>query len=263
MKNEYVVKLAEYGLNEAEIKVYLFLLQHGEFRISDIANMNSLPRSSVYEALKTLSRMGLVEETIYGNFKKIRALPFHSINHYFGDKISELQHLRSTTDEIEKSLDALPDLRGELPTQVKYYDSVSGARQLFWNTLKAKDIVYVYSSWGRSKYVGKAFYKEFVAASKKRNIAEKVLVENQPSLLKQIRANLSTASLSRTSLKNVRTINRNNMVIAGEIFMYGNTYAQITLKSDHISGFEIQNQKFVDMQRAIFKTLWSSAKPVK
>ena len=258
MTKSYVSQLLGYGLNEAGIRVYVFLLQHGEFRISDIANMNQLPRTTVYEALKQLRKFGLIEEITFENYKKIHALPFTSIRHHIDEKTAQLKDLKLEAREIERTLQGLPNLRSQTPTKVRYYDGVSGARQIFWNSLKAKDTVYVYSSWGRSPYMGKAFYEKFVAESRNRHITERVLVENNHRIHERISEDLGKTDFSRSKLQNIRASNK--LDIAGEVLIYNNIYAQVTLKQDFITGFEIENQKFVDMQRSIIEALWKKAR---
>lgn len=264
MTTRHVTALTQYGLNETEATIYVFLLQHGEFRISDIANMNSLPRSSVYEALKHLSEKGLTEDIVHGTYKKIRALPFTSIDHYLSEQAAQVRDLASRAQDIERNLSTLPDLRDEPPSHVRYYEGVAGARQLFWNSLKASDHVLVYSSWGRSRFVGKTFYERFVHESRTRRITEKVLVENNAATLRRISQDTAIGTkLSRTKAKDIRVVSDRHFTIAGEIFIYDDTYAQITLKHDHITGFEVHNAHFSRMQKSIFTALWNRAVPFK
>ena len=147
------------------------------------------------------------------------------------------------------------------PTNVRYYKGVSGARQLLWNTLKAKDTVYVYSAWGRGRYVGIKFYKSFVNESGEKEIKEKVLINPTKRVLTSIRK-YAGSSIARTATKDIRALSEENILIKGETFIYDNVYAQLYLREEEISGFEIESSNFIETQRSIFKTLWEMAKPV-
>lgn len=263
--SEVLVKqLASYGLTANESAVYLFLSQYGPRRIADIANMNTLPRSSVYEAIHTLEQQGLAATTIEGTYKHIRALPFDSIKHYLNSRVEHLQKLIESADGVDASIAKLPDLQDEKPTSVRYYKQVAGARQLFWNSLHAKDPVFVYSSWGRSDYIGKTFYERFVSESKSRRISEKVIVNDQPAVLNMIhKQNNPRDQLSRTEPKDIRVLPASTVRIKGETLIYNNVYAQVYLKGGVITGFEVENAEFAKTQRSIFETLYSSGSKLK
>src|SRR5690606_30279013 len=145
-------QMARFGLSEKQSEIYLVLVKQGELRIQEIVNLTETPRSSVYEAIKALDELGLVEEVVEDNFKRIKAYPISSMRHNLNEQILELQSLSSDLDTIENSLASLPATDKLASTKVRYYKGVAGARQLFWNTLKSQETIRVYSEYGRSKY---------------------------------------------------------------------------------------------------------------
>lgn len=256
IKNE----LKYLGLNENQALVYLSLIQSGELRIQEIASGTRIPRTSVYEHLKVLLELGLVERIVEENFIKIKASAIGSIRHGLNDKLLDLQTKLSKLDNIEKEIELLPKKLTQ-PTAVRYYTGVSGARQLLWNTLKAEGVVYVYSAWGRGRYVGMKFYKSFVAESRERQIKEKVLVNPTGRVLESIR-NYAGSSTGRTLPKDIRALKEEEILMKGETFIYGNVYAQLYLREEEINGFEIESANFTNMQKSIFETLWNMATPL-
>ena len=66
----------------------------------------------------------------------------------------------------------------------------------------------------------------------------------------------------RTSVEDIRVLDRSQVSIKGDTLMYNNIYAQIYLRDVAIHGFEIESDDFVRTQRSIFETLWQTAKPV-
>jgi sugar-specific transcriptional regulator TrmB len=240
------------------------LIKHGELRIQEIATLAKIPRSSVYSSLKALFEFGIAEEIIDQTFKKIRPYPIGAMKHGLDEKIVHLQKLGRDLETLEKSIQIVHEPESKDATTVKFYRGRSGARQLYWNTFRAKNTLYVYSDWGRERYVGKRFYESFVEESRIRKIKERVLINITPEALESIRRfNYPTSPISRTKIEDIRVIEKKDMVIKGDTLMYDNIYAQVYLKNVEINGFEIENAYFAQSQRSIFETLWRLARPVK
>lgn len=254
-------ELEKLGLSQNQADIYILLLRQGHLRISEIVSSLHLPRSSVYENLKGLFELGLAEEVVENSFKIIKAYPIGVLKHHLDEQVQGLQQQSLKAEQLEKKLSALSALSPALPVTVRYYKDKAGARQLFWNSLKAQAPVYVYSEWGRGRYVGIDFYKNFVDESFARHIQEKVITNSSDRVLDSIRQHAGTP-VSRTNLETIRCISESAIQFKGESLMYDNVYAHIFLKDETISGFEIESQQFVDTQRAIFETLWQSAQPV-
>lgn len=254
-------ELVKLGLSENQALIYLLLIHHGELRIQEIANLAGIPRSSVYENLKALSEFGLIEKIVDDNFVRIKAYPVGSIRHSLNEKLLDIQTLMSNLDNLDKAIELLPKTNFPKTTVVRYYKGVSGARQLLWNTLKTKDTIYVYSAWGRGRYVGMKFYKSFVRESRERGFKEKVLVNPTDRVLDSI-TKYAGSSTGRTLPEYIRAISEEDVLMKGETLIYDNIYAQLYLREEEINGFEIESQNFTGMQKSIFETLWNMAKPI-
>lgn len=261
MKLTITKDLIDLGLTSNQAEVYVLLLERGSLRISDIVRILKLPRSSVYESLKGLFDIGLAEEIIENSFKFIRPYPISAFQHNIEEKMVELNEQTLKVENLTKSLTKLPTKLSTEATRVIYYKTRAGARQLLWNTLKAKNVIYVYSEWGRGRYVGIKFYQNFVSESYDRNFQEQVLTNSNDRVLDSIKQHTNT-SVSRTRVENIKMITEKEISFKGETFIYNDIYAQIFLKGEEINGFEIQSQQFVDTQRSIFEKLWEKARPL-
>ena len=238
------------------------LMARGALRIQEITLLSGIPRSSVYESLKHLQDMGIAEEEVDDNFKRYRAYPIGVLRHGIDERITSLEQQSSDLEILERAMSQMDNASAE-PTAVRYYKGQSGARQILWNALKSQNIVYVYSEWGRQEYVGLKFYERFVAETKLRRLKEKVLINMSPATLADIkRRNVPGSAASRTSVEDIRVLDRSQVSIKGDTLMYNNIYAQIYLRDVAIHGFEIESDDFVRTQRSIFETLWQTAKPV-
>lgn len=255
-------QLERLGLSGGQADIYLLLVEHKALRIQEIATRAHLPRSSVYEHLKRLYELGIAEEIVEDNFKKIRAYPIGVMRHGFDEQINDLKRLISDLETVEESIE-LAHMEVPSATEVRYFKGRTGARQLFWNSLKAEGITYVYSEWTRFRYVGMGYYKNFAAESHKRGIKERVLINPEPRVLETIRKYIVPGSENfRSRAEDIRVLDEKIIKIKGETLMYDNIYAQTYLKDVEIHGFEIESQQFVTTQRSIFETLWGMAVPV-
>ena len=254
-------RLQRFGLTSKQAEIYILLLREGNLRISDIVRKLKIPRSSVYEILKGLLELGLTEEIVENSYKVIKAYPIGSIRHRLTEKINLLERQNSELGSLEKALEVLPAIKSPVPITIRYYKGKSGARQLFWNSLSAKGILYVESEWGRGRYLGIDFYKRFVAESNERDVKEQVLTNSSEQVLTSIRQHINTP-VSRTSIETIRCFNSETLLFKGETLIYDNIYAYIILKNKEISGFEIESKQFCDTQRAIFESMWMMATPI-
>ncbi len=256
-------ELEKFGLSKGQAKIYLLLVTYKELRIQEIVRLAHIPRSSVYENLKKLYELGIAEEIIENSFKKIRPYSVGAMRHGLDERMLELKRLTSDLEKLEKSLALATVNKANSSTVVRYYKGRSGARQLYWNTLKAKNTIYVMSDWGRGRYVGMKFYERFVAESRERGIKEKVLINPTAANLESIRVYTYPGSpISRTKLADIRAIDEKNIKIKGDVLMYDDIYANVYLKNVEINGFEIDSSQFVETQRSIFESLWETAKPI-
>lgn len=252
--------LKKIGLSEKQTAVYLKLVSYGEMRINEITNQTGISRSTVYKSLNGLLNHNLVECILYENHTTYKSLPLSNLRHYLTDEIIKLKQLDENIKHAEQSITALSNNKARGKVHIKYFSGQSGARQLFWNSLKAGSVVYVYSSFSRSAYVGKKFYESFVEESKKNKVKEQVITNPAKEVLAMIKRD-DDSSLARTNTDDIRTISKQKYEIYGETFIYDDTYSQVYFGDDEITGFEITSKGYAESQKSLFKTLWELSKP--
>src|SRR3989344_2783236 len=97
-------ELEKFGLSKNQALIYLSLVQRGSFSIQDIANVTRIPRSSVYESLKTLFKLGLVEETIGQRSARIKPHRIGALRHVFNEKLLHFQTLITDLGRLETAI---------------------------------------------------------------------------------------------------------------------------------------------------------------
>jgi len=256
-------ELEKIGLSKTQAKIYVLLVRHRELRIQEIAKLAHIPRSSVYESLEKLYELGIAEEIVDDSFKRIRPYSLGIITHGLDEKLLRVKKVVADLQKLERNNALIPSDQISDMTILRYYKNRSGARQILWNSLKATDVVYVYSDWSRRRYVGMKFYENFVVESRQRGIKERVLINMNADTLKSIQTYSYPGSpISRTRVEDIRVLDSKRVPIKGDTVMYDNIYAHVYLKNITINGFEIENNHFVNTQRSIFESLWLTAIPI-
>ena len=93
--------LKDFRFSDYEIRVLLCLIQEGELTASEISERSGVPRTSVYDVIKSLEGKGLVES--FGKPRRFRAISAERLVEIFSAKLRErLDILSSSLREIEK-----------------------------------------------------------------------------------------------------------------------------------------------------------------
>ncbi len=93
--------LRDFGLSEYEAKVLLTLIAKGELTAKEISEFSGVPRTSVYEVVRSLTGKGLVMAS--GKPLKFRALPAQELMKLFTRKLqSNIELLKKELPNIEK-----------------------------------------------------------------------------------------------------------------------------------------------------------------
>jgi len=90
-----------FGLSEYEARVLLALIVRGELTAKEIAEYSGVPRTSVYDVIRSLMEKGLVES--YGKPMKFRTLNAEDLMKVFSKKLEEkLTFLRKELSMLEE-----------------------------------------------------------------------------------------------------------------------------------------------------------------
>ncbi|AIY90347.1 TrmB family transcriptional regulator [Geoglobus acetivorans] len=93
--------LKDFRLSDYEIKVLLTLITEGEMSASELAERSRIPRTSVYEVIRSLENRGLVES--FGKPMKFRAIPAERLIDFFSSKLKEkMQVISEGLKELER-----------------------------------------------------------------------------------------------------------------------------------------------------------------
>lgn len=126
-------QLKALDLSPAEIRVYLYLLEHGLATPSRVASGTGIQRPNTYHILETLHKRGLLIEQREGKRKV-----------YFTNDPESLFIDLERKKQIVSTI--LPDLRGLRSTQknkpvIQYFDGLSQIQEIYQMALQSKEII--------------------------------------------------------------------------------------------------------------------------
>lgn len=107
--------LKDFRFSDYEIKVLITLLTEGELTATELAEKSGIPRTSVYEAVKSLENKGIVES--FGKPLRVKAISVERLIEYFSQKLKEkMDVISSSLREIEKKAkkETVSLLKGEI-----------------------------------------------------------------------------------------------------------------------------------------------------
>src|SRR3989338_10770126 len=106
--------LRNLGLNDNEVKVYLYLLTHGESIASVIAKRLELKRVTAYSTLESLERKAIIQSFVKNNVAHFDAIEPDDIVELCEQKVNEMQRLRENANTLKEEFKKLRE-RGRMP----------------------------------------------------------------------------------------------------------------------------------------------------
>lgn len=135
--------LVEFGLTEAESKVYRQILADGETSPFQLARETKIPRTTIYEIVSDLAFKGIIELSKSDGFSK-QQTKLMAKNPSVLREILRARHTSLTSLEI-RLLDILPLLKGDFHKTdpkgaVRFYPGVDGARKVYQFELETRSL---------------------------------------------------------------------------------------------------------------------------
>ena len=241
-KEKITSLLRSLGFNDAEISVYLYLLERAtSLSVTDIARGTGSHRPVVYKALDRLQEKGLITVQPKGKRKHYRA--------EHPDKLRQVyQDLQFDLEETLPDLEEMYQAPEEKPI-VKFYEGKEGITSIYndiVNTLKRGGVMYRYSSTNDINSSQKYLPKDYRKKRDNKNI-ERYVIRNEG-----------------TNEQKSPDLNRNTKVVPQDFdlfdqniiqFIYDSKVAIVDMNTE--TSFVIENEKFATFQERIFSLLYS------
>lgn len=228
--------LEKIGLSSNEIKVYLYLVDHGQSKAGDIAKGTEIQRSSAYGAINSLVHKGLVAYAMIGKVKFFQATSPNRL----------VEYIREQEETIK---DFLPELRkrhmvNKKTGQVRMFKGIKGVKSVFKDMLRTKENNFCFGDDGQFRKTMPVFCKQFVREKGANRIKTRVLTRRRD------------VSNSRGSMyKFVDKATESNVAVN----IYGDKI-NIIVWTDEPEAIIIENADAARSFKAYFEFMWKSAK---
>ncbi|MDB5204533.1 MAG: transcriptional regulator TrmB [Candidatus Taylorbacteria bacterium] len=250
--------LRELGLNDIEMQVFLGLLDIGSGVASVIANNTGLNRITTYEALKRLSKKGLV---------KIRAKKGSSVKYFVPE---EFETIKEKLELKKKTIETAISRAGEMKSyfdakfrhkegkpEVLFYEGKEGIEKVLMDTLKEcpGEIL----SFSSAESLEEGFDSSFLKGYWNKRVALKIKTRGILPDTEKARKDFNKER-NQKELRELLFLPSNLFSFKNEIDMYGDTMVIISLTKGSEHAVVIKSPSVVQGMRSVFETMWNIAK---
>ena len=146
MKKEIIAEkakkvLLQLGLSESEISIFLALLQSGPSSVQEISRASGINRVTIYSALGSLEKKGLVAETKKGARRRFVAERPDELKSIIEEKEDEIQKINLDLENLVLPVLKAINLNEKNKPEIRFYEGLEGIYRAYENMLEAKDII--------------------------------------------------------------------------------------------------------------------------
>jgi HTH-type transcriptional regulator, sugar sensing transcriptional regulator len=235
--------LMEFGLNEKEAKVYLFLLERGQNKAQDISKQTGIIRQTVYELLNKLEHLGLVSEITQNKKNSFEASKPDKLLSLLDEKKKILESVMPSLNELENKITSRSNAR--------LYRGIKGIKAINEEVLKSKEIKTILPKFGeelmKDFYVGNFSVKRIKRKTPLKILRGEIKNEFQKSIL-----------TDKKALREVRFLEELNE-IETQWILYNDSIAIISFHKDPF-GVIIEDKLICATFNLLYEILWKIAK---
>jgi len=238
----YEEQLAELGLTDNEVRIYLALLKGGSMNPSEISQKLGLHRGYVYDALDRMQEKEVVSSLLQDNKKQFKVVPPENIIELLKLKLENFKEIVPKLNEISGS--QREDTKVALHKGKRVYRIL--INDIISNLKKGDEVLLIgVDEQVLLQQVEPIYLEQYFATIKRKNIREKVIMKKGKK--KYSISNVSHKFLDEKYIGNTEQIIYGNKVA---IFILGNPYYLVIM----------ENEDIADTYRKQFSLMWKIAK---
>lgn len=234
--------LSELGFRAPEIRVYLYLLEHGIASPAQIAKGTAMLRGNCHRVLTRLEERNLVIRQRKSERRMLYLA--HDPTALFQD----LEHKRQLVETLVPDLRALHTTQPHKPT-IRFYEGLEEIKQIYLQTLEAKEIYAIGSIEPIRAALG-GFLLHYVNQVKKKNIIVHDILSHA-----SLKENSKDVREILRGLHDVRFLDSKDGDFVTDIFVWNDQVGLLTLRKPYF-GTIITSPVLSQSMRLIFKALW-------
>ena len=239
--------LEQLGLKDKKADVYLAALELGSATVIEISKKAGIKRTTCYDILMDLIKMGLVSETSKG---KKRLFIGEDPEKILGD----LENKEKLLSGILPQLKAVYNIKGVKP-KIRFYEGKEGLREVYADTLKYSGEIAAFASEDVVRALGREWADDYLKKRVKKNIRVRVILPKTEYVFKII-------GEDRELLRTSKLIDPQKYPFSIEINIYGHKKVAL-MSSREEMGIIIEGDEVYKTMKLIFELLWDNLPEVK
>jgi len=237
-------KLTQIGLDKKEAEIYLALLEIGAAPISQISKKSGVKRTTVYDAIESLKKKGVVTVAKKGK----RSTYFAEDPRMLGEHID---------DSKETFINMLPELLSvanfiDKKPKIRFFEGVIGLKEVYRDTLNYQDRELL--AWvpeeTQTIFDKKFLNEQYHPKRIEKKIWMRAIAQSDPSMHEY-------KTLDSSSLRKTKLIPADAFPLDVEIILYGNRNIGIISFADQM-GLIMESRGIFITLKSIFEAHWNS-----
>ncbi len=246
--------LEKLGLRDEEIKMFLFLLEHGGLTAGELAKKTGLPRPSLYGFARKLEDVGLIVESLKNGVKTFIPVSQEAIQSIFDDRIKDLERDKIKIKMMFTELNAQAI---QVAPKFQLFEGAEGVKHVLRDMLLYRDIE-TKAYWPIKATIGllgEEFFRKLNAERIKRHIYTRGIWPQSQ------RVDLKTHTYMGVGdgfFREIR-IAPEDIHFSMGYWIYESKVAFVSSKKESF-GFIIESREFVEMLSSQFEVIWNVSK---
>lgn len=235
--------LANIGLEEKEVSIYLAALELGPSPASEIAEKAKINRVSSYDIFEKLIQRGLISTYTQNNVRYFAAT----------DPDIMMEDYQQKVLNLKVALPYLKQLKGAMDhPKVSYFEGFEAVKKLYIDSLSAQTEILNYADSKLVRIHWPNYDKEYVMERVQRKIYLRGIAPRD-SAGKKVMAD------DEAMHREIRLVDPKRFLFKNEINIYDDKVSIISFNNDKVLGMLIESGAIAETQRSIFKMAWEFA----
>lgn len=232
--------LEQLGLKDKKAEVYLAALELGSATVIEISRKADIKRTTCYDILVDLIKMGLISETSKGKKRFFIGEDPEKI-------LNDLEGKEKLFSEILPQLKSIYNIKGVKP-KIRFYEGKEGLKEVYADTLKYAGEILAFASEDVVRVLGEEWAMDYLKKRVKKNIHVRAVLPKTEYVSNVVQKD-------RELLRISKLINPEKYPFSIEINIYGHKKVALMSSREQI-GIIIEGDEIYKTMKFIFELAW-------
>lgn len=249
MHAEMIKSLEKLGFSAKQSAVYVALLDLGKGTAAEIGGKTGINRTTVYDIVVELERLGLVTAVLYATKKTYRAEPPEKLPIILEKQAEHLHDMARQSEGVASMLQTIVAKTPQRP-KIKIYEGAQGLKSLYDASLLCKTSIRSFLNAEKLEEFDAEYVHSYFERRAKKHIVIQGILSDSPE-------SRSYQAKSKELLRDIRLVPAEKMDIVPEVYIYDNTVAVFSIKER--LGVSIESKDIADAFRKLYDLAWEKA----